>query len=196
MGGAWERQIRSAHAVLLSLLKTYGKSLDKESILTLATETEGILNSRPLTTEIISNLASGIPHSSSNILTMKSKVVMLPPENFSWPDLCCRKRWRRAQHIANEILPRWGKKLLQSLQTCNKWQSRKRKFCVGDVVLLCQNEVGQNQQPMSKVTEVFKDSSGYVRSVNMKVGKTNTSDQSNITLERSVAKIVLLCESE
>ena len=44
-GGVWERQIRSAHAILASMLKTHGKSLDDESLLTLMTEVEGILNS-------------------------------------------------------------------------------------------------------------------------------------------------------
>ena len=44
MGSIWERQIRSARAILLSLLKAHGKSLDEESLLTLLTETEGILN--------------------------------------------------------------------------------------------------------------------------------------------------------
>ena len=56
------------------------------------------------------------------------------------------------------------------------------------VMYLCQNEVGWNQWPMPKVTEVFKDNSGYVQSVKLKVGKTNMSDQSNTALERPVAK--------
>ena len=41
---------------------------------------------------------------------------------------------------------------------------------------------------MPKVTEVFKDNSGYVQSVKLKVGKTNMSEQSNTALERPVAK--------
>ena len=36
MGGVWERQIRSAHAILSSLLSKHVKSLEKESLLTLA----------------------------------------------------------------------------------------------------------------------------------------------------------------
>ena len=74
-----------------------------------------------------------------------------------------------------------------------KW---KRNFCVGDVVLLCQNEVVRNQWPVAKVTKVFKDSSGNVWSAKSKVGKMNTSRERNITLERPVTKIVLLCKSE
>ena len=63
-------------------------------------------------------------------------------------------------------------------------------------MLLCQNEVGQSQWPMAKVTEVFKDSSGYVQRIKLKVGETNMSEQSNITLRRPVAKTVLLCKSK
>ena len=103
MGGVFERQIKSACAIVQSFLKTHGKSLDKESLLTLVTKTEGILNSRPLTTETISDPTSDIPLSPSNILTMNSKVVMPPPGNFSRPDLYCHKRWHQVQHIANEF---------------------------------------------------------------------------------------------
>ena len=98
MGGVWERQVRSARAILSSLLSTRGKSLDKESLLTLVAKTEGILNSRPLTLETISDPTSDLPLAPSNILTMKSKVVMPPPGDFNRPDLCCRKRWHRVQH--------------------------------------------------------------------------------------------------
>ena len=103
MGGIWERQISSARAILSSLLSTHGKSLDEESLLTLVAETEGILNSRPLTVETISDPTSDLPLALSNILAMKSKVVMPPPGDFNRPDLCCRKRWRRVQHIAYEF---------------------------------------------------------------------------------------------
>ena len=95
MGGIWERQIRSAHAILSSFLLTHGNSLDKESLLTLVAETEGILNSWPLTVETISDPTSDLPLALSIILTMKLKVVMPPPGDFSRPDLYCRKRWHR-----------------------------------------------------------------------------------------------------
>ena len=95
MGGIWEKQIRSAHVILSSLLSAHGKSLDKESLLTLVAETEGILNSWPLTVETISDPTSDLPLALSIILTMKLKVVMPPPGDFSRPDLYCRKRWHR-----------------------------------------------------------------------------------------------------
>ena len=82
MGGVWERHIRSTCAILLSLLKTHGKSLDEESLLTLVTETGGILNSRPLATETIIGPTSDILLSPSNILTMKSKVIYAAIREF------------------------------------------------------------------------------------------------------------------
>ena len=51
MGGIWERQICSAQTILEALLKTHGSSLNGENLRTLITETEAIINSRPLTVE-------------------------------------------------------------------------------------------------------------------------------------------------
>ena len=121
---------------MFSLLQTHGKAFDEESLLlTLMVETEGILNSRPLTVEMISDSSSELPLSPANILTLKSKVVMPPPGEFSKPDLYCRKRWRCIQHVINEFSSRWRKEFLQLLQE-RKWQDKKRNFQSGDIVLL------------------------------------------------------------
>ena len=53
MGGIWECQVRSARAILTSLLHTHGHSLDEESLQTQMIETEVIINSQPLTVETI-----------------------------------------------------------------------------------------------------------------------------------------------
>ena len=82
MGGVWEQQIRSARAILGSLLKTHGECLDDGSLLTVMTEVEGILNSGPLTIEVLNDPTSLQPLSPVNILTMKSKVVSPPPGEF------------------------------------------------------------------------------------------------------------------
>ena len=50
MGGVWERQIHSAGSTLSSQMQTHGRSLDEDSLAMLMAETEGILNSQPLTT--------------------------------------------------------------------------------------------------------------------------------------------------
>ena len=77
--GVWECQIRSARAILNSLLKTHGSSLSDESFQTLLVEVEAIINSHPLTTDVLSDVTNLAPLSPVNLLTMKSKVVMPPP---------------------------------------------------------------------------------------------------------------------
>ena len=44
MAGIWETQIRSARNILAALTKTHGKSLVDESLRTLMTEVEAVIN--------------------------------------------------------------------------------------------------------------------------------------------------------
>ena len=170
-------------------MQTHGRSFDEESLLMLMVDTEGILNSRPLTVETISNPTSELPLSPANILTMKSKIVM--PK----PDLYCRKRWRRIQHVINEFWSRWMKEFLQSLQERKKWQDKKRNFENGDIVLLRDSDLIRSKWPMAKIVGTFKDDNGDVRSVRLKVGQSKSNEVCTI-LERPMTKIVLLLERE
>ena len=75
-----------------------------------------------------------------NLLTLKSKVVMLPPGDFTAPDIYYRKYWRRVQHISNEFWSRWRKEALehQALQCWQRWNTIRRDSKVGDdMVLRC-----------------------------------------------------------
>ena len=94
-------------------MKTHGHSLNDEGLRTVVAETEAIINSRPPTVESLSDINSEIPLSPSNLLTMKSDVIMPPPGVFNRPDLYSRRRWRRVQHIAGEFWFRWRKEFLQ-----------------------------------------------------------------------------------
>jgi hypothetical protein len=55
MGGVWERQIRTIKSVLVSLIKASPRVLDGETLMTFLVEAEGIVNSRPLTLENLSD---------------------------------------------------------------------------------------------------------------------------------------------
>ena len=80
--GVWGRQIQSAWNILLSLLRTHGRSLNDESLRTLLAETEAMLNSRLLAVNTLGDVQSRQPLCLSNILTMKSKAVLPPLFNF------------------------------------------------------------------------------------------------------------------
>ena len=67
MGAVWERQIRSTRRILASLLKNHDTCSKGESLHTLMTGVETIVNSRPLTVETISDPQSLTPLSPSNL---------------------------------------------------------------------------------------------------------------------------------
>ena len=171
IGGVWERKIRSARTVLMSLLHTHGRSLNNESLRTLLVETEAIVNSRPLRVDTLGNVQSKQPICPSNILTINSKVFLPPLGHFVKADEYSRKRWRRMQHIANEFWVRWRKKFLLSLQPRHKWNEKHRNFQNGDIVLL-KTDANRNQRPVAKVVDVNSDAEGFVRSVTLLIGKT------------------------
>ena len=87
--------MRSLRAISKSLIKTDRHSLNEESLQTLMTKNEAKINFRSLNVETINDGQSPMPISPNNILTMKTKVVMLTTGVFQKPDLCCRSRWRK-----------------------------------------------------------------------------------------------------
>ena len=126
---------------------------------------------------------------------MKTKVVMPPPGVFQKPDLYCRSRWRRIQHLSNEFWSRWRKEFIQTLQERQKWVKMSRNFCIGDIVPLKTDLMTRNHWPMCKIIGTNLDDKGIVRSVNLLLGTSGNNDDKRI-LERPVTKIVLLLEVE
>ena len=147
-------------------MKIHGVSLDEESLNTLFFEVEGIVNSIPLVVETIDDVKSQAALSPSNILTMKSKVVIPLPGVSGTPDPYCRKRWRRVQHISSEFWSRWRKEFLAILQDRQKWKTSLRNFRVGDTVIL-KEDTQRNDWRLVKVIKVYKDDKGYVQTVQL-----------------------------
>ena len=74
--GVWEHQMRSACSILVALLKIHGASLNDESPHTFLAEVEAIVNTRPITSESLPDVHSPVPLCPTQLLTMKSKVVI------------------------------------------------------------------------------------------------------------------------
>ena len=187
-GGAWERQIRSVRNIMAALMKQHGHSLDDESLRTLLCEVEAVVNSRPLTTETLSDPLSLLPLTPSTLLTGKTKLILPPPGKFQREDVYCKRRWRRVQHIANEFWSRWSKEYLQSLQARQKWTRQRRNYTEGDIVLLKDDNTCRNKWPMARVIAARRDDQGQVRSVTVQ-------SATGSVLSRPVNKLVLLLES-
>ena len=63
--------------------------------------------------------------SPTQLLTLKSKVMLPPPRNVMKKDVYSRKRWKRVQLLANQLWCRWRKEYLPTLQSHSKWTKLK-----------------------------------------------------------------------
>ena len=124
---------------------------------TLLIQVKAIVNSHPLTTDLLSNVNNIIPLSPINLLTLKSRVVMRPPGVFTAPEIYCRKHWRREQHISNEFWSRLRKDVLATLQCLKKWNTIKKNWKVEDIVLLKETAAERNSWPMAKIVVTNAD---------------------------------------
>ena len=111
MGEVWERQIRTVRNILNAFLKTH-RSLNNEAPHMLLIEFKPTVTSQPTTIATINDVQIHVPLSPSNLLTMKSKVIMPPPGNFAPANTCCHKRWKRAQHLLSKFWTRWPKEFI------------------------------------------------------------------------------------
>ncbi|XP_077865842.1 uncharacterized protein LOC144352833 [Saccoglossus kowalevskii] len=184
MGGVWERMIRSARNALSALLMTHGKQLDDKLLRTLLVEAEAIVNSRPLTYTDVSSTSSLEPLSPSQILTLKSNVVLPPPGEFQRADVYCRHRWRRVQYLTNEFWSRWKTEFLPTLQERQKWVASQPDLQKDDVVMMMDDSLPQSRWPLARIIETFPGEDGHVRKVRLAVGQS--------IYDRPIHKLVLL----
>ena len=198
MGGVWERQIKTVRSVLTGFLENHGNQLDDESLRTLMIEAEAIVNSRPLTTDDLTDPDSQDILTPNHLLTMKSSIILAPPGNFQRADVYSKKRWRRVQQLADEFWQRWRKSYLQSLQTRQKWTTPMKNIEVGDIVILKDDSVPRNCWKLARVETTYPDADGYVRKVKVAVADQSQDVKGKRTgatvsyLERPIHGLILL----
>ena len=78
--------------MLTRLLQSHGSQLDDEPLRALMIEAEAIVNSRPLTTDALADPDSLDVLMPNYLRTVKSSVILAPPENFQRADVCSKKR--------------------------------------------------------------------------------------------------------
>jgi hypothetical protein len=179
MGGVWERLIRSVRSVLVGVLKQ--QTLDDESLTTLLTVVEGIINNRPIT-KLSDDPRDEKPLTPSHLLILRSG-PSLPPGQFEIRDLY-RRRWKQVQYLANVFWKRWIQEYLPALQKRQKWLKTNRNLKKGDLVIVSQDNTPRNQWPLGLIIHTHLGTDGLVRAVEV---KTATG-----IYERPITKICLL----
>ena len=198
MGGVWERQIRTVRSVLFPLLQNNGLQLDDELLRTFMCEVEAIINSCPLTVDLLNEPASLSPLTPNHLLTMKTKVVLSPPSVFPAADKFCRKRWRGVRHLANEFWSQWRKEYLLSLQQRQKWTMSRKDVGVDDIVIIKDDNAPCSRWQLARVCAVNRSSDGRVRTVKLAQADACLDEKGRRVkeVERPVQKLVLLMSKD
>ena len=178
MGGAWERIIRTIKRILNALLLQ--QTLTDDSLITVLTEVESIINSRPLT-PVVMDPSADEPLTPNHLLLARSPQDSSSIGVFTKKDNYTRKKWRQVQYVVDQFWLRWRKEYLQTLQARQKWTKIQPNLAVDDLVLVNDQAFPRGKWPMGKVIQTFPDKSGHVRQVLVRT-------QSN-TLLRPVTKL-------
>lgn len=162
-GGFYERLIRS---VKNSLKKVIGRRvLTEEELVTLLTEVEAIINSRPLT-YAYSEAQEPQPLSPSHFTTGK-RLTSLPKPSDS--DLqngdaeSLRRLWKLREDFLKEFWQRWSKEYLTELRSLYKTRRSNRHLKVGDLVILHESQQPRQLWKMGVVKTLFSGRDGRVR---------------------------------
>ena len=163
-GGSWERAIRTVRRILQAVMPN--TRIDDDALMTVFCEVEAVLNSPPLT-EVPLEMGEDLPLTPNHLLRINPKVA-LPPMVTSVKDCYARNRYKVVQFVADQFWRRWIEEYPATITTRPKWKKEKENICLGDVVLIVDENSAPGNWPLGRVIELCPDKHGLVRSVKVK----------------------------
>ena len=187
-GGIFERMVKSAKRCLK---KSIGKScLSHDELLTLVTEIEAVLNSRPLT--YVSSEDVEEPLTPSHLLVGYRILTLPDPYILDDQDYSQEGLTRRMSHLSRTLQHfwnRWKKEYILELREFHRTREGKGSMYIvkkGDVVTVYDEGHPRGLWRLGKVESLVRGSDGVVRGVHVRV----TSKQGYIkTLRRPLQHI-------
>ncbi|XP_062703685.1 uncharacterized protein LOC134286127 [Aedes albopictus] len=180
MGGIWERLVKSAKDALKGLHD--GCKLNDEILLTVLSEAEDMVNSRPLTY---------VPQESAEAesLTPNHFLRGLPAgerEEVNMPTSSAealRDNFKRSQQLADVLWQRWLKEYIPTINHRTKWFTEQEPIEEGELVYIVD---GNNRRTWirGKVEKVIRGADGRVRQALVRTSKG--------LYRRAVAKLAVM----
>lgn len=141
MGDAWERIIRSVKTALAVVLREQAPK--KETLLTILTEIEHAVNSRPLTHVPVD--ARDQEALTPNHILLGTSSGQISINKYDVQETCPRKQWLITQKFADAIWQRWLREYLPSLIPRKKWfEDNNDSIKLNDVVLILDDNLERN----------------------------------------------------
>ncbi|XP_058817784.1 uncharacterized protein LOC131681093 [Topomyia yanbarensis] len=180
MGGAWERMVRSVKNALKCI--DTGKKLSDEGLLTLVSEAESIVNSRPLTylpLESVEQQALTPNH----FLLGSSTGVKQPVANPIDHRAALRGCWNQIRHQSDLFWSRWLKEYLPTICRRTKWFNDTKSIAVGDLVIIADGGK-RNSWVRGRVIEIQPGADGRIRRASLQTSAG--------IMKRPVSKLAIL----
>ncbi|XP_067129092.1 uncharacterized protein [Centruroides vittatus] len=160
-GGIWESAVKSMKfhlkRVIGSTLLTY------EEFVTLLTQVEACLNSRPLCP--MSSDPNDLQVLTPGHFLIGAPLIAIPESDLSDIALPRLKRWTLVQQTVSHFWKRWNAEYLTTLQQRRKWYRSSPNLEIGDLVLLKNEQLPPNQWKIGRVIQTHPGSDGRVRVV-------------------------------
>lgn len=157
-GGLWESNIKSIKSHLYRVVGT--QLLCYEELLTVLTQIEALLNSRPLC--LLSSCHYPEALTPAHFL-MSSPIQHLPAYDMTKERISLLKRKELLDHLVQSYWKKWHIEYLHSLQMRQKWNSPANNILVGTIVLVHQEDASPLYWPVGVVEEIFPGKDGVVR---------------------------------
>ena len=190
-GGIYERCIRSVRHIMASIVH-HGlvgvpalkhRTPSELELISILTDVEAILNSRPITRMSDDPMDMGIL--TPQMLLTGVLDPKTPVHQFCKAD-SYRANWKFTQVVAEMFWERWITLYLPWLQKRQTWNDQIRNFKIGDLVLVLGMESeGRREFPKALIVDTFPDEFGNVRNVKIRVADGQE-------YRRDVRKLVLL----
>lgn len=190
MGGAWERMVRSVKTAMFAAYEGNRKLTD-EGLLTLITEAEAIVNSRPLTymplesaeCEALTPNHFLLPLGSSGDILQRSSDEKTTKVDHREAAAIVEATWNATQQHLDMFWKRWIAEYLPTLTKRTKWFGEQRAITVGDLVLVIDGGP-RNEWVRGRVREVIVGNDRRIRQAIIQTARG--------LMKRPVAKLAIL----
>ena len=185
VGCQWRNQTEAMVKILKTALHhalPSGQVLRYSEMVTLLARVAFSVNSRPLALGDV----SGTSQQDDDLMPLTPNQLLLGRTTSEVPDMEydeCDKFSSRLNYIKSvhtEWWRRWIQDVLPSLIPCRKWKNQKRNLMIGDVVMMVYQGNLVDDYRLAKVTKVFPDDRGIVRTVEVSFRKRDRREKPEV----------------
>ncbi|XP_054287856.1 uncharacterized protein LOC129003584 [Macrosteles quadrilineatus] len=162
-GGLWEGAVKSAKHHLRRVIGEHVLTLSE--FMTLTTQVEAILNSRPLTP--MSNDPSDVTALTPGHFLVGAPLVSVPDENLEDVPDNRLKHWHLVKALNQRIWKRWQLEYIHTLHQRVKWTEQNSNLRIGDLALVHQ-PTPPLSWPLARIVGVSPGKDEVVRVVHLK----------------------------